>query len=56
MPTWVKVIAIVMVLVMFGIPALLLGMMVNLWFFLLLFGLIFIPVILLRPAVEESRR
>ena len=56
MPTWVRIMAITLVLIMFVIPAVVLGLLTSPFFFLLLFGLIFVPVILLQPAVERSRR
>jgi hypothetical protein len=56
MPKWVKYMSAALVILLFGIPAILLGLLIHFWFFLLLLGLIFVPAILLRPAVEDSRR
>jgi len=56
MPTWVRWLAIVMVALLFVIPAIILAFAVNLWWLLLLLGLIFVPVLLLQPAVDRSRR
>lgn len=55
MPTWVRWMAIVVVVLLFGIPAILLALAVSFWGLLLLLGLIFIPVVLLQPAIDRSR-
>jgi len=56
MPKWVKYMSVALIIMFVVIPGIALAMLVDLWFLLLLFGLIFVPVILLQPAVEESRR